>query len=94
MGLSGLGDLVLTCSSTQSLNFSFGQAIGRGEAPGQALQGKLAEGAYTAGVLAKLAAGRGVDMPIAQSVAAIVAGDIGVDAAVEALLARPSKAEA
>ncbi len=94
MGLSGLGDLVLTCGSTQSRNFSFGHAIGRGEAPEQALQGKLAEGAFTAGVLAKLAKARGVDMPIAQSVEAIVAGRIGVDAAVEALLARPSKAEA
>ena len=94
MGLSGLGDLVLTCSSTQSRNFSFGHALGRGETPGQAMQGKLAEGAHTAEVLARLAAGRGVDMPIAQSVAAIVAGQIGVDAAVEALLARPSKAEA
>ncbi len=94
MGLSGLGDLVLTCGSTQSRNFSFGHAIGRGEPPAQAMQGKLAEGAFTAAVLAKLAAARGVDMPIAQSVEAIVAGRIGVDAAVEALLARPSKAEA
>jgi glycerol-3-phosphate dehydrogenase (NAD(P)+) len=94
MGLSGLGDLVLTCGSTQSRNFSFGHAIGRGESPELALQGKLAEGAFTAGVLAKLAKARGVDMPIAQSVEAIVAGRIGVDAAVEALLARPSRAEA
>ena len=94
MGLSGLGDLVLTCGSTQSRNFSFGHAIGRGETPEQAMQGKLAEGAFTAGALAALALARGVDMPIAQSVEAIVAGRIGVDAAVEALLARPSKAEA
>ena len=94
MGLSGLGDLVLTCGSTQSRNFSFGHAIGRGAPPEKAMQGKLAEGAFTAGVLAKLAKARGVDMPIAQSVEAIVAGRIGVDAAVEALLARPSKAEA
>jgi len=91
MGLSGLGDLVLTCGSTQSRNYSFGYAIGRGEAPGQ---GKLAEGAFTAGALVELATARGVDMPIAQSVDAIVAGRISVDAAVEALLARPSKAEA
>ena len=90
MGLSGLGDLVLTCGSTQSRNFSFGYAIGRGEAQGQ---GKLAEGAFTAGVLVQLAQAKGVDMPIAQSVEAIVAGRISVDAAVEALLARPSRAE-
>ena len=94
MGLSGLGDLVLTCGSTQSRNYSFGYAIGRGEAPGQALQGKLAEGAFTAAALVALAEARGVEMPIAQSVEAIVTGRIGVDAAVEALLARPSKAEA
>ena len=90
MGLSGLGDLVLTCGSTQSRNYSFGYAIGRGETPGR---GKLAEGAFTAGVLVELAKARGVDMPIAQSVDAIVAGRISVDAAVEALLARPSRAE-
>ncbi len=90
MGLSGLGDLVLTCGSTQSRNYSFGYAIGRGEASGP---GKLAEGAFTAAVLVELAAAKGVDMPISQSVDAIVAGRISVDAAVEALLARPSKAE-
>jgi glycerol-3-phosphate dehydrogenase (NAD(P)+) len=94
MGLSGLGDLVLTCGSAQSRNFSLGLAIGRGQAPDAAMQGKLAEGAFTAGVLVQLAAAKGVDMPISQSVEAIVAGRIGVDAAVEALLARPSKAEA
>ncbi len=90
MGLSGLGDLVLTCGSTQSRNYSFGYAIGRGETPGP---GKLAEGAFTAAVLVELAGAKGVDMPISQSVDAIVAGRISVDAAVEALLARPSKAE-
>ena len=90
MGLSGLGDLVLTCGSTQSRNFSFGHAIGRGETPGQ---GMLAEGAFTAGALVELARAKGVDMPIARSVDAILAGAISVDAAVEALLARPSKAE-
>jgi glycerol-3-phosphate dehydrogenase (NAD(P)+) len=90
MGLSGLGDLVLTCGSTQSRNYAFGCAIGRGDAQGP---GKLAEGAFTAAVLVELAAARGVDMPISASVDAIIAGRIGVDAAVEALLARPSKAE-
>ena len=90
MGLSGLGDLVLTCGSTQSRNYAFGYAIGRGETQGPS---KLAEGAFTAAVLVELAAARGVDMPISASVDAIIAGRIGVDAAVEALLARPSKAE-
>ena len=93
MGLSGLGDLVLTCGSTQSRNFSFGHAIGSGESAATAAHGQLAEGAFTASVLVELARARGVEMPIAQSVEAIVAGRIGVDAAVEALLARPSKAE-
>ena len=93
MGLSGLGDLVLTCGSTQSRNFSFGHAIGAGESAATAAHGQLAEGAFTASVLVDLARARGVEMPIAQSVEAIVAGRIGVDAAVEALLARPSKAE-
>jgi glycerol-3-phosphate dehydrogenase (NAD(P)+) len=93
MGLSGLGDLVLTCGSTQSRNFSFGHAIGSGEAMATAAHGQLAEGAFTASVLAELARARGVEMPIAESVEAIVSGRIGVDAAVEALLARPSKAE-
>ena len=94
MGLSGLGDLVLTCGSAQSRNFSLGFAIGRGQTPEQAMQGKLAEGAFTASVLIELAGAKGIDMPIAQSVEAILAGRISVDAAVEALLARPSKAEA
>ena len=93
MGLSGLGDLVLTCGSTQSRNLSVGHAIGAGESAATAAHGQLAEGAFTASVLVDLARARGVEMPIAQSVEAIVAGRIGVDAAVEALLARPSKAE-
>ena len=94
MGLSGLGDLVLTCSSEQSRNFSFGLALGRGETAGTAAHGKLAEGALTAPVLVDLAEGLGVDTPIAHSVAAIVSGEINVEDAIETLLARPQKAEA
>ena len=94
MGLSGLGDLVLTCGSIQSRNFAFGHAIGAGEDLTSAAHGRLTEGAFTAPVLVELARARGVEMPISQSVDAIVTGRIGVDAAVEALLARPSKAEA
>jgi glycerol-3-phosphate dehydrogenase (NAD(P)+) len=89
MGLSGLGDLVLTCSSAQSRNFSFGLALGRGE-PAPA---KLAEGALTAPVLLDMAKASGVDMPIARAVAEILSGRLTVDEAIGVLLARPQKAE-
>jgi glycerol-3-phosphate dehydrogenase (NAD(P)+) len=94
MGLSGLGDLVLTCGSAQSRNFAMGAALGRGEPPDAASHGKLAEGAFTATVLVDMARSAGIDMPIAQSVDAVLAGRLDVDAAVDALLARPLKAEA
>ncbi len=94
MGLSGLGDLVLTCGSEQSRNFALGMALGRGEAPTEASHGKLAEGAATAPVLVEMARSRGVDMPIAASVEALLAGRVGIDEAIGALMARPSKAEA
>lgn len=93
MGLSGLGDLVLTCSSAQSRNFAFGQALGRGEPVTSAPHGKLAEGAATAPVLVELAEKLNVDMPIARSVADIVSGRLAVDDAIGILLARPQKAE-
>src|SRR5713226_8690127 len=89
-GLSGLGDLILTCSSPQSRNFALGIALGRGEPP---QQGKLAEGAFTAPVLIELAASQNVDMPVSQAVSAILAGKITIDAAIEGLLTRPFKAE-
>ncbi|HWG03771.1 MAG TPA: NAD(P)H-dependent glycerol-3-phosphate dehydrogenase [Beijerinckiaceae bacterium] len=92
-GLSGLGDLVLTCNSTQSRNYSFGLAIGRGESFERAAQGKVVEGIYTAAILVEKAAALGVDMPIAASVDAILCGRLSVDDAIEALLARPQKAE-
>ena len=94
MGLSGLGDLVLTCGSAQSRNFSFGLALGSGESPSVAARGKLAEGAFTAPVLVAMAREKGVELPICAAVEAIISGRIGVDEAVEALMARPSKAEA
>jgi glycerol-3-phosphate dehydrogenase (NAD(P)+) len=93
MGLSGLGDLVLTCGSAQSRNFSFGLALGQGATPDAASGGKLAEGALTAPVLVSLARARGIEMPIAEQVAALVTGNTGVDAAMAALLARPTRAE-
>ena len=93
MGLSGLGDLILTCSSPQSRNFSFGVALGKGEAPGNAAHGKLAEGAFTAPVLLEMARAKNIEMPIAAAIAAILAGKMSVDAAIESLLTRPLKAE-
>ena len=89
-GLSGLGDLILSCSSLQSRNFAYGIALGRGEAPAH---GKLAEGEFTAPVLIELAASQNVDMPVSNAVAAILSGRLTIDAAIEALLTRPFKAE-
>jgi glycerol-3-phosphate dehydrogenase (NAD(P)+) len=89
-GLSGLGDVILTCSSAQSRNYSYGMAVGRGD-PAQT--SVLAEGIFTAPVLLEMAKEKGVDMPIASAVADILAGRASVDAAVEALLTRPFRAE-
>ena len=93
MGLSGLGDLVLTCGSAHSRNFAFGERLGRGVPVAEAAAGKLAEGASTAAVLVALARAKGVDMPIAEAVEAVIAGSIGIDAAIEALMSRPLRAE-
>jgi glycerol-3-phosphate dehydrogenase (NAD(P)+) len=92
MGLSGLGDLLLTCSSPQSRNFSFGVNLGRGQRP-EAIHGGLAEGVFTAPVLLTMARERAVDMPIAAAVAALLDGTMSVDQAIESLLTRPLKAE-
>lgn len=93
MGLSGLGDLLLSCSSAQSRNFSFGMALGRGQTPDAASGGKLAEGAFTASALRDLAREKNVDMPITEAVVAVLAGKLGVSAAMDALMTRPFKAE-
>ena len=92
MGLSGLGDLLLTCSSPQSRNFSFGINLGRGQKP-DAIHGGLAEGVFTAPVLLEMAGERAVDMPIAAAVAALLDGRMSVDEAIESLLSRPFRAE-
>jgi len=89
-GLSGLGDLILTCSSPQSRNFALGMALGRDERPAG---DKLAEGEFTAPVLIELAASQAVDMPVSQAVAAILSGATTIDEAIESLLTRPFKAE-
>jgi len=91
-GLSGLGDLLLTASSPQSRNFSFGVALGRGQRPGE-IKGGLAEGVFTAPVLLEMAHERGVDMPISAAVAAVLSERMSVDAAIESLLMRPLKSE-
>jgi glycerol-3-phosphate dehydrogenase (NAD(P)+) len=93
MGLSGLGDLILTCSTPQSRNFSLGVALGQGEAPGTAAHGKLAEGAFTAPVLLEMARAKQVEMPISAAVAAVLVQAMRVDEAIESLLSRPLKAE-
>jgi glycerol-3-phosphate dehydrogenase (NAD(P)+) len=93
-GLSGLGDLILSCSSAQSRNYSFGLALGQGRTPQQAGgSGKLAEGVFTAPVLVTMAQAKGVEMPIASAVADILDGRIGIDDAIENLLTRPFRAE-
>jgi len=89
-GLSGLGDLILTCGSPQSRNFALGIALARGE---QRPRDKLAEGEFTAPVLIELAASQDVDMPVSNAVAAILSGATTIDAAIESLLTRPFKAE-
>ena len=93
MGLSGLGDLVLTAGSLKSRNFAFGYDLGRGKSVSEAGGSKLAEGVFTAHVLVEMARGRGVEMPIAEAVSAILRGAVTVDGAVEALMTRPVKGE-
>jgi glycerol-3-phosphate dehydrogenase (NAD(P)+) len=95
-GLSGLGDLVLTCSSETSRNMSCGMALGKGEALESILGARNAvtEGVATAPVLRKLAAEHGVEMPICDAVAAVIEGEISVDEAIVRLLMRPNRAEA
>lgn len=94
-GLSGLGDLVLTCSSETSRNMSCGMALGKGERLEDILGARNAvtEGVATAPVLKRLAAERGVDMPICDAVADVIEGAISVDEAIQRLLMRPNKAE-
>ena len=95
MGLSGLGDLLLTCGSPQSRNMSLGRALGQGQALDQVLGNRrsVAEGVYTAAAIVRVAAEKGVEMPISQAVHAIVDGNTTVDAAIETLLSRPQRSE-
>jgi glycerol-3-phosphate dehydrogenase (NAD(P)+) len=93
MGLSGLGDLVLTCTSPQSRNFAFGERLGRGVPVEEAAAGRLTEGATTAAVLVELARERNVEMPVAAAVDAVIAGRLGLDEAIDRLMQRPLKRE-
>ncbi|MCA0406224.1 MAG: NAD(P)-dependent glycerol-3-phosphate dehydrogenase [Proteobacteria bacterium] len=94
MGLSGLGDLVLTASTPQSRNFSLGLVLGQGKAAAEALASpKLAEGAFTAPILVERARAAGIEMPISEAVASVLAGTFSVREAVSALMARPLKGE-
>jgi glycerol-3-phosphate dehydrogenase (NAD(P)+) len=93
-GLSGLGDLVLTCSSTSSRNYSLGKGMGEGRDAAELMADRrtVAEGAFTAPVLAKLAREGGIDMPIVDAVDRLLKG-APIDAVVEALLSRPPRSE-
>ena len=94
-GLAGLGDLVLTCSSEQSRNFSFGLGLGRGDSAAALLAERrtVAEGVFTAPVLVEAARAAAVEMPIAETVAALIAGKLNAREAIAALLARPLRRE-
>ena len=94
-GLCGLGDLVLTCSSTSSRNFSLGKALGEGMSAAEALAGKnsVAEGAATAPVLAGIAAREQIDMPIVAAVQRLLAGEASAAQVARDLLSRPLRAE-
>ncbi|MEM7750336.1 MAG: NAD(P)H-dependent glycerol-3-phosphate dehydrogenase, partial [Pseudomonadota bacterium] len=94
-GLSGLGDLLLTCGSPQSRNMSLGRALGEG----QSLQGILGErkavteGVYTAQAVVEISAKHGIEVPISASVKGIVEGRLTVDEAIDGLMARPLRSE-
>jgi len=94
-GLSGLGDLVLTCTSTSSRNYSLGKGLGEGRSATKLLADRrtVAEGAFTAPVLARLARERSIDMPIVDAVDALIGGRANIDEVLSALLARPPRAE-
>ena len=91
MGLSGLGDLLLTCATAQSRNFAYGLALGAGE---DLARRPLAEGVATAGVAARIASERDIDAPIIEAVSRILGGELTIGQAVESLMSRPLRAEA
>lgn len=94
-GLSGLGDLVLTCSSTNSRNFSLGKGLGEGQSAAMLMTNRrtVAEGAFTAPVLREAARTAGVDMPVVEAVCALLADEAPLAQVIDALLARPLRPE-
>ena len=94
-GLSGLGDLILTCNSPQSRNMSLGMALGRGETLDEVLGARrtVSEGVYTAAAVVERARNLGVELPLCAAVYGIVSAQITVDDAIDALLSRPLKRE-
>ncbi len=94
-GLAGLGDLVLTCTSSNSRNFALGQGLGRGDDAATLMADRrtVAEGAFSAPVIAAAARADGIDMPICDTVAQLVAGETRVADAIHALLSRPLRSE-
>lgn len=94
-GLAGLGDLVLTCTSSNSRNFALGQELGRGADAATLMADRrtVAEGAFSAPVIAAAARADGIEMPITDAVASLVAGDIRAGEAIQALLSRPLRPE-
>lgn len=95
MGLSGLGDLVLTCSSPQSRNMSLGIALGEGQSLQDILntRNSVSEGVHTAAAVARITKERGITMPIAEAVHDVITGTVTVDDAITTLLSRPLRAE-
>jgi glycerol-3-phosphate dehydrogenase (NAD(P)+) len=94
-GLSGLGDLVLTCSSTNSRNFSLGKGLGEGGSAADLLSNRrtVAEGAHTAPVLRDAARAAGVEMPVVEAVCALLTEAAPLAQVIDALLARPLRPE-
>ena len=95
-GLSGLGDLILTCSSQQSRNMSLGFALGEGKPLADILgtRKSVSEGTHSAAAVVARAAEMGIEMPICDAVRAVLAGETDIDGAITALLSRPFRAEA
>jgi glycerol-3-phosphate dehydrogenase (NAD(P)+) len=94
-GLSGFGDIVLTCTAPQSRNYALGLALGRGVALASALSGRRAvvEGVASSGAIATLAARLGVEMPIVAAVDAVLHRGLAIDMMIDKLLRRPYRSE-